>query len=43
MARINSADEHKPCATIIIRDPYRAQWEFDIVAAKSNPMCPTDE
>lgn len=42
-AKINRADEHSPWATIIIKDPYIAQFVFVIIAAKRRPICPTEE
>jgi len=42
-AIINSADEHKPCATIIIKAADIPHEEYDIIPASIIPICPTDE
>ena len=42
-AKINRADEHNPCATIIIRAADMPQDEYDSTPANIIPMWPTDE
>jgi len=42
LAKINSAEEHKPCAIIIINPPHMAQFEFVRILANIRPMCPTE-
>jgi len=42
-AIINKADEHRPCATIIIRAADIPHEEYDITPANIIPICPTDE
>ena len=43
LAKMNSADEHRPCAIIIIRAPVIPQVDMVITPAISRPMWPTDE
>lgn len=43
LARENSADEHRPCAIIIIIVPDIPHVENDNVPEIINPICPTEE
>jgi len=43
LARINSAEEHNPCAIIIINPPHIAQCVLVKILASIKPICPTDE
>lgn len=42
-ARANSLDEHRPWASIMVRDAFHPQEEDDIRPADSRLICPTEE
>lgn len=42
-ARANSDEEHRPWASIMVREAFHPQEEFDMSPAIRRLMCPTDE
>jgi hypothetical protein len=43
LAKENMAEEHSPCAIIIVREADHPHVELDIVPAIRSPIWPTDE
>jgi hypothetical protein len=43
LASLNNADEHNPCAIIIINAPLIPHIELDNIPASIKPMWPTEE
>lgn len=43
LAKEKRAEEHKPCAIIIVIEEFHPQFVLDIVPATSSPIWPTEE